>query len=150
MIHGFRPNWNCNGAKQHGFSKDDAEFDVIRHVIFDAFVIGFWIFFALKTPDCIAKINDPADEQHQHQPMDIDNQRVNLLAVFRGEFGHSEKFCRPFNHTSVMFFGASAFLPDDSSLLIMRMRPNAKQPSTGTRTPSNVKMPRFMPSANDE
>jgi hypothetical protein len=46
----------------------------------------------MKAEQRVNKVTKPPDEQRNHQPMNIDDEIVHLLAVFGSEDRHAEKF----------------------------------------------------------
>ena len=61
-------------------------------MIFDPDIIGFGIARAMKTKQRVRKIGEPANEEHDHQPMDIDNQVINIFAVLGCQDGQTQEF----------------------------------------------------------
>src|ERR1039457_7694778 len=122
-------------------------------MIFDAVVIGLGVARGAETPDRVAEINDPADEQRQHEPVDVNDERVHRLAVFRGQLGHAEDMIgKPFGHTlggfcTVGLLSASicAFSPRATWT-----KNSVMHVSTVRMTPIRVKEPQFMPLASGE
>src|SRR5205807_6851832 len=75
---------HCPGPQGHGdeyqqdtFYKSDGGFDVIRSMVFDADVIGLRITRAMKAEERVRKVAHPADEERDHQPVNVNNQIVN-------------------------------------------------------------------------
>ena len=102
FIHGLGPQRHGDEDQQHGLDAGDGEFDIGRGVAFDPDIIGLGLARAAEAVHGIEKINDPADEQHDHQPVDVDDQVVNVLAVLRGQRRQAEDmFAKPLFHTSV-------------------------------------------------
>ncbi len=67
-----------------------------------AFVVGLFGALFAETMQHVEKIDDPSHKQHQHQPVDPDDELVNGQAIGRGQFGHEKKITgNPFVHTLV-------------------------------------------------
>src|SRR5262249_19611800 len=131
------PERDRDEQQQDGFHAGDREFDVARGVAFDAGVIGFGIARAVEAEEDEREVRDPADEQRDHQPVNVNDQVVHALAVFRRERWQLQQF---FHHGSLSF----------EDLLAMNTKNEATLASTVTTTPSRLRMPAFMPWAIDE
>src|ERR1035438_7044661 len=116
-------------------------------MIFDAVVIGLGIARGAETPDRVAEINNPTDEQRQHEPVDVNDERVHRLAVFRGQLGHAENMIgEPLGHTlggscglGLLSASICAFSPR-----MTWTKNSVMHVSTVRMTPIRVKMPQFM------
>src|SRR5665213_1805342 len=144
FIHGLGPQRHGDENQKHGLDARDCEFDVSRGMVLDADVIGLWIARGAKTPDGVAEINDPADEQREHQPVDVNDEVINVLPVGRGQRRHSEQFEGQLFHFSDGFSGAAPLFAN-SSLRTMWTKKTAMHVSTLRMTPISVKIPQLMP-----
>src|ERR1035441_1138994 len=122
-------------------------------MIFDAVVIGLGIARGAETPDSVTEINDPSDEQCQHEPVDVNDECVHRLAVFRGQLGHAENMIgKPLGHTlggfccgGLLSASICAFSPRTTWT-----KNSVMHVSTVRMTPIRVKIPQFMPLASGE
>ena len=109
LVHGPGPNRHGHADQQHGLDAGHGQFDVTRRVIFDTVVIGLGIARRAETAERVEEINDPADEQREHQPVDIDDQGVHGLAVFGGQFGQMQDIVsEPLGHSLGGLAGAES------------------------------------------
>ncbi len=121
LLHVFRPERHGDAQQQHGFDEHDGEFGVFGNMAFGAFVVGVRVARGVETPEDVAKINDPADEQREHQPVDINHEVVHGLAVGGGEFGQAENVMgKPVVHTFEAS-GGDFFRAAASSASLLRM-----------------------------
>jgi hypothetical protein len=83
------PEWNGQANQQQHLDERDSYFDVIRSVVPHAVIVGFRIPRPVKPKHRVKKIGQPTDEQHDHQPMHVDNQFIDILPLFGGQDGQS-------------------------------------------------------------
>src|SRR5215472_14265492 len=112
-------------------------------------VIGPGIAALLEAPNRIHKINHPADEQRQHQPVHVDYEVVDILPVGRGQWGHAQQISPPFHHILApgKFSSANFFACAAASRRMRTTKNVAIELSMSTTMPSSVKIPAFMPYA---
>src|SRR6185369_8845530 len=79
-VHRFGPNRDGNAHQEDGFDDGDDQFDVIGGVAFDAFIIRLLVATALEAPDRVPEVNYPADEQRQHEPVNVHDQGIDGFA----------------------------------------------------------------------
>ena len=102
MAHVFRPQRHGDAEQQHGLDGNNGEFDVAGHFALGALVIGLFAARGVEAEQHIAEVNDPADEEREHQPVDINHEVVHGLAGGRGEFGQTKDVVgKPVFHTFV-------------------------------------------------
>jgi hypothetical protein len=61
-------------------------------------VIGLGIARAVEAEKCVNEIGEPAYEQNYHEQVNVDNQIINVLAMFGGENRQSYKFFHEFGN----------------------------------------------------
>src|SRR5215472_10894909 len=112
-------------------------------------VIGLGIAALLEAPYCIHKINHPADEQRQHQPVHVNNKVVNVLPVGRGQRRHTQQISPPFHILAPDKFSSASCFACAAASRRMRITKNvAMELSMSTTMPNSVKMPQFIPCAS--
>src|SRR5437899_1518012 len=115
----------------------------------DAVVVGLGLALGAEPPDRIDEIAGPADEQHAHQPVRIDDQIVHGPAIVAGQDWQPEQLGKKVHHGFVSVCESSP--PFKRAELRPRWTKNATMAnSTAPITPSNVRMPQFMPCARAE
>ena len=81
------PRAESPARQQNKFNQRHGDFNVAGGMAFHARVIRLGIALVIKAEERVGKVNDPADEQRDHQPVDVDDQIVHVLAVFRSQRG---------------------------------------------------------------
>src|SRR5215467_3120908 len=114
-------------------------------------VIGLRIPRPVEPEQHVGKIRDPADEKRHHQPMHIDDEAIDILAMFRSEDRHLQNFrgalpqrVKKISHSQLFGvfsdsgliatsgeFAAAAFFP-------IKTKKVAMLPSTMATTPSRL------------
>src|SRR5438477_6705854 len=97
-----------------------------------------------KAPNGINEVERPADEQGDHEQLDVDHQVIHFLAMLGGERRQGEDFhfertiCWPVT-------GLDAAAAAAAALFIRKIKNAAIPPSTKSTTTKRLKMPMFMP-----
>ena len=81
----FSPERNGDADQKDAFDQGDSSFDVAGGVVADAEVIRLGIAGFMEAKECVGEIRQPPDEQNDHQPVDINNQIIDLSTMFRGQ-----------------------------------------------------------------
>ena len=92
VVHILRPDRYGHADEQHGFNHHDGDFAVFRQHARGAGVVGPVVARGVEPPERVGKIKAPADEQCQHQPVDINHEVVHRVAVGRGELRQTKDF----------------------------------------------------------
>src|SRR4051794_12323853 len=118
---------------------------------FHADVVRFGIIGAAEAKDNVEEIGQPPHEERGHEPVDIQNQPINVRPMFRSQWRQTKKL----NHIQVRVTVSCNSRADATASLFAlfrarKMKNPATPANTLTTTPSKLNMPMFIPWANAE
>ena len=91
-VDAHRPRGDGEEQQDDGFDDGHADFEVARRVALDAGVVGLGIRRGAEANQRVDEERPPADEQHGHEPVDDDDDPVDLRRVRRRLQRQPEKF----------------------------------------------------------
>jgi hypothetical protein len=98
LIHGLGPKGDCNSDQENAFDHSDGAFDVVGGMAAHTKIIRFRIARAAEPQKRIGEVGEPADKQHNHQPVHVDDKRIDLPTMLGCEHRQAEEIAEEFLH----------------------------------------------------